>query len=1030
VWKIMRAIIRLSRSLCCCLGRANFLQVMLITGATFVLIKAFCADHKKWLKRVTLTPHNFSDSGPLAMKQLVTSPYVSLRIFFYPMLLCLILLLTACGGGGGSSGGSNGGQAPDPVVVDIPVAYIQRPLPVGDGGEPVYPDVFLPDSFTPGGELYLKARATPQAEAINITRVEFEDNLQKYPFYNPENPNYDVKDLAVSADGKTMVFAMRAPLNPDLDEDDEAQPTWNIWEYVLATKQLQRMITSDFEAEKGHDVSPRYLPDGRIVFSSNRQKRSKEILLDEGKPQFGAVTQQDADLTSFLLHSMRSDGTDIQQLSYHLSHDIQPQVLPNGRLVFLRWTGTGQNARLSFYSANPDGTDIQRYFGDESLNPPPSTNMSEIPRLLRPHILPDGRIAAIHLQNGAQLGGDMVVVDGTAALEGQVQSLSVKPVNIADEVVSLHGRFASLSPLYDGTNRLLVSWSQCRLLQTETQRLQPCLPALLVDGIPAEGYEEAPPFYGLWIYDLNNQTQLPVILAEEGKVFTEAIALEQYAYEPAFIQPATDPDLAARNLGLLHIRSVYDVNGTFNAMGSGAANLETLSARPADQRPARFVRIVKAVSRADGDTFDEQDDNIYGNLFNANTNIQEIIGYAPVEADGSVLVTVPADVAFNLEVLDAKGRRISASINQWVTLRPGERHDSNGLSLLDRVDLASAPASINPGAQSNISFPSTQRYDAQGLQKTPEIGQTMAEFAAESTYCEDPIDPLSCYPMTSSTGNISSPAVDIVYRDEWTAPSLPRTEEFAYRYNDLLPGVPVDQIPAPTPEACREENTWNANCRVVINYEYHIQPLWERERDPMTIHYEDLGMDKTANTCVACHSPADGEGNLQVPAAQLNLISAKDNANSEMRAYRQLLNGNQRQIQYIYEGSLAVLLPVCEFEDNYDFIPQCEVLLDEDDLPTCEGVANCPFEFVDEETGELQLDAAGNPIPRMVNTNFLPPPMSRGGARASGSFFNKFENDGSHMGFLNPAELKLLSEWLDTGGRYYTNPFELAIPAN
>jgi hypothetical protein len=102
--------------------------------------------------------------------------------------------------------------------------------------------------------------------------------------------------------------------------------------------------------------------------------------------------------------------------------------------------------------------------------------------------------------------------------------------------------------------------------------------------------------------------------------------------------------------------------------------------------------------------------------------------------------------------------------------------------------------------------------------------------------------------------------------------------------------------------------------------------------------------------------------------------------------------------------------------------------LDDDGVPTCEGVANCPFEIANEETGELQLDAMGNPVPRMVSTGFLPPPMSRGGARASGTFFNKFENNGTHMGFLNAAELKLLSEWLDTNGRYYTNPFELALP--
>lgn len=959
------------------------------------------------------------------MTQFVTPSYFLSRW----LVLGSLLALTACGGGS-SGGGSNGGQAPDPVVVDIPVAYIQRPLPVDEDGEPVYPDVFMPDSFNPGGELYVKARATTQAEVVNITRSAFEND----EFFDAEAPNYDVKDVAAHPDGKRLVFAMHAPLNPDLDEDDPAQPTWNIWEYNLATKQLRRVISSTFEAEKGDDVSPRYLPDGRILFSSNRQKRSKEILLDEGKPQFGAVTQQDNDITSFLLHSVKDDGTDIQQLSYHLSHDLQPQVMPNGRLVFLRWSGE----RLSFYSANPDGTDVQRYFGDASLNPEElPEGVTEVPRLLRPQVLPDGRLAAIYVQNGLQLGGDMVVVDGAAALEGQVQSLSIKPVNIATDLVSLHGRFASLSPLYDGTNRLLVSWSQCRLLETATERLQPCLPTLLVDGVPVAGYEEAPPFYGLWIYDLINQTQLPVVLAENDKVFTEALALEQNAYNPTYIAPATDPDLAARNLGLLHIRSVYDLDGAFNAMNSGAADLQAMIARPVDQRPARFIRLVKAVSRADDDTLDDQDDNIYGNLFNANNGIQEILGYAPVEADGSVMVTVPADVAFSLEILDRNGRQISANHNTYLQLRPGEKMTCNGChaatntaAVHGRNDLPASPASINPGALSAINFPNTQRYERLGVPITPAMGETMAEFAARSTFCEETINGQVCSPMAGpgQEQNLHNPSVDLLFRDVWTAPNLTPAESFSYRYNDLIPGATPDQIPAPTPAACREESSWNANCRVVINYEYHIQPLWELDRGEREVNDPELGMIVKGNTCVACHSTTDADGNLQEAAADLKLVATKPTADTAMLSYLQLLN--RRQVEFLYEGNLATLLPVCEFEDNYDdnFIPQCEILLDEDGVPTCEGVVDCPFEFADEETGELQLDALGNPVPRMVATDFRQPPMSRGGADQSVRFFERFENNGTHMGFLNAAELKLLSEWLDTNGRYYTNPFELALP--
>jgi len=910
----------------------------------------------------------------------------------------LFLVLVACGGGGG--GGGNSGQAPDPVVVDLPIAYIQRPIPLDEDGEPVFPDVFDPDAFNPGGELYIKARATTQAEVVNITRAEFETNLEKYPNYTPESPNYDVKDVSAHPAGGRLVFAMRAPLDPDIDEDDEDQPTWNLWEYNLESKLLRRIITSDFEAEKGHDVAPHYLPDGSILFSSNRQKRSKEILLDEGKPQFGATTEQDSDITSFLLHTVKDNGTDIQQITYNQSHDIQPSVMPDGRLLFMRWQGTDPE-HLSFYTSNPDGTDIQRYFGYESLNAEPGDNMEEAPRLFDPQVMPDGRIAAIYMQNTVQLGGDMVVVDGSVEAEGEIESISIKPVDISTDLVSLSGRFAALSPLYDGTNRLLVSWSQCRLQEIATEKLQPCLNTLLLDGEPIEGYEEAAPFYGVWIYDITNQTQQPVVLAEDGKLFTEVIALEELAAPPAYIAPKTDPALAAQNLGLLHIRSVYDVDGTFNAMGSGAADLSVMAARPADQRPARFIRLLKAVSVPDDDTLDDQDDNIYGNLFNNNSGIMEILGYSPVEPDGSVQVKVPSDVAFSIEILDKDGKQIGANHTTTLQLRPGEKMECHGCHnptntnvIHSRSDLA--PESINRGAPTAASFANTQRYLPLGIPAVPEMGQTMAEFAAKSTYCENPLDGTTCYPMAGpgAEENLRAPSVDLIYRDEWTAPGLTRTDAFAYRYNDLDENLTPDTIPAPTPTSCRDDASWNANCRVVINYEYHIQPFWERERDSMTVGVV------AATTCVGCHSPSvdvDGVTTIRVPEGQLDLTRIKLQANARMASYTELTQGDNRQILNAETG-----------------------LLEDELIPT----------------GECNVDIDGNPIvdesgvctDPVLETVPVPASMSRGGARFSAIFFDKFAADGTHAGFLNDAELKLLSEWLDTDGRYYTNPFEMAIP--
>src|SRR5690606_27360179 len=113
--------------------------------------------------------------------------------------------------------------------------------------------------------------------------------------------------------------------------------------------------------------------------------------------------------------------------------------------------------------------------------------------------------------------------------------------------------------------------------------------------------------------------------------------------------------------------------------------------------------------------------------------------------------------------------------------------------------------------------------------------------------------------------------------------------------------------------------------------------------------------------------------------------------NARMLSYLQLAQGNQRQIQYDYEGALATLIPVCEYEENYDWITQCAVTLDAEGLPTCNDVANCPFVVLNELTGELELDPlTGNPIPREVQTPFLPPAVNRGSANNSNRFFDRF----------------------------------------
>ena len=260
----------------------------------------------------------------------------------------VVAIAAGCGGGSSSGSSSNllgGGQGADPVVVDFPLAYVKRSLRVnlGDDLVDVLPvnDVRDPAQFRPGAELFIRDRASPSAAERNITEGIFEPDEEGNPTL------YDVKDLSASYDGTQLLFAMRAPRDPDLDDNE--QPTWNIWLYDHPSRELQRVIQSDIAAEEGHDLSPRFLVDGRILFASTRQRQSKAVLLDEGKPQFSHL-DEDREREAVTLHTMETDGSDLKQISFNQSSDMDPAILSDGRIVYSRWDNVDDNDRISLYT--------------------------------------------------------------------------------------------------------------------------------------------------------------------------------------------------------------------------------------------------------------------------------------------------------------------------------------------------------------------------------------------------------------------------------------------------------------------------------------------------------------------------------------------------------------------------------------------------------------------------------------------------------------------------------------------------------
>ena len=890
--------------------------------------------------------------------------------------------LQACSGGG--SFNIANGQKADPATNDYPIFYVKRTIPTPANITAGADDVRMLRVAFPSADLYMRASASPSAKETNITARITAAASTTTGGTAATTGTWDVKDVDTSVDGTRVVFAMRGPMTAN--QMQKNPPSWRIYQYVIATDTLAPVInpTSDPDPLTVNDVSPHYLPDGRIVFSSTRQSQSQGVLLDEGKPQFVAQNEANTE-PNFVLEVMNADGTGVHQISFNQSDDRDATVLQSGRVLWTRWDNApgGTNA-MHLYSANPDGTDMELYYGANSHMT--GTNGTVV-EFMRPHEMQNGNIMAIIRQfSDTDFGGDIVIINGNQFVEntqplaadagaaGPAQSRATPNAVSTIPGPSPGGRFNSAFPLWDGTNRILVSWEQCRILNTDGS-IGPCTDTALADP----NVQLAPPLYSVWMFDPTQNTLLPVMQPVEGVMVTDVVATQPRPLQNIILDklPGVDlsQDLVNANAGVIDIKSVYDFDGVDTATPSIQVVADP-AATPAASRPARFVRVTKAVSLPDKTVV-----NLSGDAFGASNFMREIVGYAPVEPDGSVKIQVPADVAFSLQVLDANGRNISPGLNVWLQAIPGEVVQCNGCH---KTPTPASPLShgrsgaFNPvytGSTTGTAFPHTYAAatpttlaDGTILEAyIPNAGETMAEARARVTCATGSGVPCS-----------EVPSVDVLYTDVWTDPA------------QATPGNPIvlsylgldakDGEVIPTTSNCA--SAWASNCRIIINYPEAIQPIWDLPRQTLDAN----GNVVSDHTCTqgGCHSTTDAMGAVQAPAGQLNLTSAASNdVPAQSVSYRQLLF--QHDEQQVTMGALV-------------------------------NVPGPP-------------DANGNPTVIPVGP-YLNAGSANGGLSAQ--FLGRFAtgSGSTHAGYLSPAELRLLSEWLDIGAQYFNNPFDPKVPVN
>jgi hypothetical protein len=712
------------------------------------------------------------------------------------------------------------------VAGDVAIAYVKRSTAIGinptDG-----------TSFAAGGDLIVRDKSSASAPQRNVTAAITQGAG-------------DASDPEVSYDGKKVVFALRCPTSntSTIAGGPACTGRWNIWEYDMSTGGVAggtlRRITSSTQDD---DVDPYYLPAGRgFVFASNRQTKSR---INQALGQtYYALDEYERERV-LNLHTMDTDGGAVTQITFNQSHDRNPVVRANGDIMFSRWEHVADRNRFAVFRTKPDGTDMFVLYGAQSPG-----NSFLHPREMDPSGPYQGFVTSSLMPlSGTQEGGALMFIDAANYSEnntpastsvpaqgGQAQPVPADKPLETGRGPSRFGRVTTPYPLWDGTNRVLVAFRPCEI--TDLGVVRACANytdeqlarlgdrnRLAADAAADPLRDDAPAAYAIYMFNPTDQSWLIVAAPPPGFMYTDPVALQPRS-EPNATEPTNiDPQLAAQNMALIEVRSVYDTDGlqrmaepmltdADRPAGCSVGIAQVAPADPMDTRPmvadlarikdpadpayrcapARFVRATRAIPppaammglrSAIGETEFEQ---------------QQIIGYAPVEPDGSFKLRVPADIPLALAIVDAQGRAFQTHTN-WIQVRPGERRTCDGCHSPRRG------GALNSGAVVNTMPPALLPAWIASHQS----GETMAGLrtrldASALALMPDPVSS-DVWADTSRSGVTARAAISLRYSGN---------------------ANPADNLATPAP------------VDGVINYPEHIQPLWSRNRG--------------ANTCIGCHT--------------------------------------------------------------------------------------------------------------------------------------------------------------------------------
>ncbi len=469
----------------------------------------------------------------------------------------------------------------------------------------------------------------------------------------------------VSFDGKRVLFAY-CETNPDETDWRTSTQVYNLYEIGLDGSGPRQVTSGPYD-----DFAGRYLPDGRILFTSTRRGGFHRC----GRGPCPVYT----------LAAVDADGSNLRVLSPHETHEWDPAVLNDGRIIYTRWDYVDRHAvhYQQLWTARPDGTNPSIFFGNHTLNPVGIWEARAVPG--------STRIMATAGAHHAMTAGSIILLDVRKGVDGlnPITRLTPDVLFPESEAPVQHWRAPVGVKEQPPTPPEQKRWPGHCYRSPYPLSESVFLAAYSFDALIGEPGANPTNMFGLYLVDRFGNKELLYRDLNISSVWPTP--LRPRIRPPRVPRVAESAKPGDDMEGSFYIRNVYRA---YPPLPTGPENrvarLRILQVLPKTTPNANSPRVGQA---------------------NASPG-KQVLGTVPVEADGSAYFRAPANLPLQFQVLDSRGRAIQ-SMRSLTYLQPGENaacvgcHESRHAAAAvggKAAALARAPSTLAPGPSGSNPF--------------------------------------------------------------------------------------------------------------------------------------------------------------------------------------------------------------------------------------------------------------------------------------------------------------------------------------